>query len=152
MHSDYLSFADAVEELRSFLDLHRWPVDIRWLSPGTLALKGSRLILDSRAFQESESVRTSYWHAVPQKRGVLLAGLGHDTAYSYCYLWAPSDEDEADDLLMPDGLKLSIPEDPPEALATTGWRFRWHRRHSRQVPLEGFMLSPSLPTHQKIRV
>ena len=153
MQSDYPSFSDALDRFRDFLDLHGWPVEIKWLCHKTLAFRPERLVLKDEDFQDAESVRTAYWYAVPQKRGVLLAGLCRDTAFSYCYLWYPSDEDEADDHLMPDGLKLSLPLNPPPVVVANGWRFRWHSRRTRQIPLEGLMLNfPSSPDSQRIHV
>jgi len=150
-HPSYPSFTDAVERLREFLDRHQWPVDIRWLRPGTVSIRNQAVILNAVAFQPAEEVRTAYWHAVPKQRGVLLAGLCHDTKHSFCHLWAPSDEDEADDHLMPDGVKLSVPVDPPDVLIASGWRLRWHRWRSRDVPLEGLMMTyPSSPELQQI--
>lgn len=153
MHSDYPSFTDAVHRFREFLDHHRWPVEIRWLPDGNLDHKAEHLVLDRAAFREAEDVRTHYWHAVPQRRGVLFFGLCHDTEYSYCHLWSPSDEDEADDHMMPDGLKLSLPESPPDVTVAQGWRLRKHRLGTRQVPLEGLMATyPPSPERQRIHV
>lgn len=153
MHSDYMSFQDAVQKLREFLDRHRWPVDLRWLPSDTVAARDGRLILHADRFQSMDDVRIAYWYAVPKKRGVLLAGLCRDLDFSYCHLWAPVDEDEADDHLMPDGLKLSIPEQPPEVIVTKGLRYRWSRRRSRKTHLEGLMLSyPSAPGLEQVHV
>lgn len=138
MHSDYPSFTDAVDRLREFLDRFRWPVEIRWL-PDVLAHKTDRLVLDENTLLDPDEVRTRYWHAVPRERGILLLGLCHDTAFSYCHLWAPSDEDEADDHQMPDGLKLVLPENPPEISVARGWRLWRHRLGTRETPLESLM-------------
>ena len=139
MHSEYPSFSDAVERFRELLDRFRWPVEIRWLPAGTLARKRGHLVLDESTFRDPDEVRTQYWHAVPRRRGVLLFGLCHDTSYSYCHLWAPSDEDEADDHQMPDGLKLELPEHPPEVVVARGWRLWRHRLGTCDVPLERLM-------------
>ena len=140
MRTDYPSFTQATERLREFLDRHRWPVEIRWLRPGTLLTRGPKLVLHPAAFQPTEEIRTSYWYAVPKQLGVLLAGLCRDADHSYCHLWAPSNQDEAEAFLMPDGLKLSLPTEPPEVHVTSGWGLRWNRWRAKEVPLGELMM------------
>lgn len=128
-------------------------MEIKWLRPGVVRSKERSVILDPRGLQPPEEVRTAYWHGVPKKRGILLAALGRDDSYSFCYLWVPSSEDEADDSLMPDGLKLTALNEPLETTVATGLRLRWLSRRSRWVPVEAFLGLGDLPSdHQKIVV
>ena len=117
---DYPPFSDAVTRLREFLYDCQAPTVIEWVALPDVACSGGILYLrPRRADMADAAARSKYEAAIPRRLGVKLASLCQIGSVSYCYVYRPSNRLEAEQLLMPDGLKLSVPVRPREAILVT---------------------------------
>jgi hypothetical protein len=62
------------------------------------------------------SAAAKYAAAVPRRLGVELAALCQDADVTYCRVYRPASRSQAEYKLMPDGLKLWIPNPLPRAV------------------------------------
>ena len=122
---DYPPFPRAVERLSEFLRANDAAGELAWVVPDDTALIPPRLFLRPRGRDAAlEQARRDYQRACDRRLGVdlrILCRLGGTTC---CFVYAPHDEAEAARRLMPDGLKLTLPQRLGEAELARG-RFEW---------------------------
>ena len=107
----YPTFDDAVSKLCAFLRQQKLPDDIRWVTIEDCARDGPQLFLRIPDQGEAEThARAAYEGAVSRRLGVKLAMLCTAKKTSCCYVYAPATAQDSEHALMPDGLKLSVPE------------------------------------------
>ena len=98
---DYPDFRNAVERLQQFLSRNNWPESISWI----------RLIdFVETADSSEEEARRDYESAVRRKLGVALEARYMKNGISHVAITSPKDVEEQEQLMYPNGLKLSILE------------------------------------------
>jgi hypothetical protein len=106
---DYPPFADAVTLFRSFLDENGHRVPIRWFFPEDVLLIDRECLIRQRLQAEVlEELATAYQSAVDRRLGVKFDAYCDAGEAVWCYIYYPADRHEAEQCMMPDGLKLSI--------------------------------------------
>jgi hypothetical protein len=135
---DYPAFDDAIDRFRRFLDARQ----IVWLIPDDVALVPPRLYARwPHANNAEASARARYEEACRMRLGIELGVICQLDDQLGCFVYAPSDEEEASCHQMPDGLKLSRPEPIPVATGVDQklrWRYlawRSRRWQSRKLSL-----------------
>jgi len=123
----YPEFGDALDQLRAFLGRCAWPTDIAWLTSPALTTRGQLIIINPNRLLSRDEAESFYCVAVTKRLGVHLAALSHDLTTSFCYIWWPTTLREAQEALMPNGLKLSIASDARPVHRAQGLRFWWRR-------------------------
>jgi hypothetical protein len=94
-----------------------------------------RLYVRPKPAREATAVaRVKYERAISRRLGVKFGALGQHGSVSYCYVYRPSSRIEAEYHLMPDGLKLSVPNPLPE-VAVVGQEATWERVREREWDL-----------------
>ncbi len=117
---DYPPFADAIARFRSFLDDQGRRGPIRWVFPDDVLLVGGRWIIRPRPqAQVVEEVAAVYQRAAAGRLGVKFGVLCRDGEVLWCYVYYPVDRIEAECGLMPDGLKLSVADNPYQGRVMT---------------------------------
>ncbi len=127
LHAPLPELSEAVERLRAFLAQELWPDKIAWLRPSAVTTQGPVYIVNPRQFRTLDEVAILYANAAQARLGVQLSGLAHDAETSYCYLWYPASPREAEEHLMPAGLKLSLAKNSHPVRPMNGLQFRWRR-------------------------
>lgn len=109
------SFDDAVATFREFLQKTGFPKEIVWLSAEDAVLVPGRVLyLKPQAHEVGVALaRERYETGMARKLGVLFAALCKLGDATCCFVWVPSDADEAQRSLMPKsgGLKLRVPNE-----------------------------------------
>ncbi len=123
MAADQPSFAEAVEQLRSFLIAQDWPTEIAWLRAAAVTTRDQLVVVNPNRLLELQAASLAYCAGMSRGLGVLLAGLAHDASRSYCYVWTPESEADAEASMISAGLKLSLVTQPRPVLLATGLRF-----------------------------
>ena len=113
---NYPPFDDAVSSFEAFLRECGVPSDIRWVAFPDVAFVGARLYVRSQPQEVAfAAASTKYERAISRQLGVRLSALGRAGMLTFCYVYRPSSRIEAEYHNMPDGLKLSVRNDLPEA-------------------------------------
>jgi len=104
------TFQESVTEFRRFLAENGYPQDLIWVKPDDVILTGTSLIYIRVPVPHSneESARQLFEHGISQQMGVLFATLCEIDGAACSYVWVPKDESEAEQALMPVGLKMSV--------------------------------------------
>jgi hypothetical protein len=107
------NFEDAVAKFQEFLRTSLYSGEIVWVEPDDVLLTGKRLVYVRVASQtlREKTVRKTYDEGMPQRRGVLFRTICDLGGKTCSHVWAPRSNDEAEGLLMPVGLKLSVQTD-----------------------------------------
>ena len=113
---DYPQFDEAAIRFEAFLRDCRAPSDIRWVAFPDVVWVGGLYVRPRPRDDAAGAARRKYERAIPRRLGVRLAALGHSGVVSYCYVYRPSSQIEAEYHMMPDGLKLSVRDPLPEAV------------------------------------
>ena len=123
---DYPYFPDAVSRLQAFLRDCGAPDDIHWVQFTEVAWVQGRLYLSPLPREQALAfAQAKYDRAIPRRLGVKLGALCRAGATVYCYVYRPSSQLEAEHHMMPDGLKLSVPNPLWEAEVVNDQE-RWH--------------------------
>ena len=112
---DYLrgekpNFEDAVAKFQEFLRTNNYSGEITWVQPSDVLLAGAKLAYVRASSQKMalEMARKTYEEGMPRGRGVLFRTICVLGSTTCSHVWAPENDDEAEGLLMPEGLKLTI--------------------------------------------
>ncbi len=113
MNEENANFKNAVAKFQEFLKANQYSDQVVWVQPGDVLLTGKKLVYVRVSSQKTrdEMARKTYEEGMPRRRGVLfrtICDLGNATC---SYVWAPGSDDDAQKLLMPVGLKLSVQTD-----------------------------------------
>jgi hypothetical protein len=127
MQASYPELAKAIARFQAFLGRQQWPQRTGWLQQSAVTTNGQLIVVNPDRLLSSDALESLYNQAAAGRLGVLLRALAHDEDISYCYLWAPTSKREAEEHMMPDGLKLSISATPGPIRTHTGLRFLWYR-------------------------
>jgi hypothetical protein len=108
-----ITFENAVAKFQEFLKANQYSGEIVWVQPGDVLLTDKRLVYVRVSSQKAREkmARKTYEEGMPRRRGVLfrtICDLGRTTC---SHVWAPGSDDDAERLLMPIGLKLSVQTD-----------------------------------------
>jgi hypothetical protein len=123
----YPTFHEAEAQLRDFLGSNKWPTEIAWIRVGDVATLGSGLILHPSINGDLHAVKV-YQEGIQKNLGIQLQGICCDGHRSYCLVWGPSDDTEAEYALMPQGLKLSVLVSPRHVKVARGRLLWWWLR------------------------
>ncbi|HEY1939125.1 MAG TPA: hypothetical protein VGJ33_14425 [Candidatus Angelobacter sp.] len=117
------SFDEAVQRFQAFLGSNGFPTGIAWLTASDVLITGARLIYvrDPDLHESENAARHAFELGLRGGNGVLLKALFFQNGTSYCSIWVPSDEREADLAHMPKGVKLQVvsSEQPDMVLVRT---------------------------------
>jgi hypothetical protein len=134
------SFDESVAEYRNFLEKNGYPSHVIWVTPEDVLVSSGPVIYVRVPVSESneKSVRQLFDLGISQERGVLFDTLCDGDGLTFSYAWVPRDGAEAEESLMPKGLKLSAKTGASRVPGrTVGSRLRWaylqmkNRRHQR---------------------
>ncbi len=110
-HGFYPSFDRALAQFRSFIGKHGLGTDFAFISAEHALLVGDQLYITAEALQPDVSTRQIYERAVARRLGVALGAVGELPKRRLgVYVYGPTTENEAERLMYPDGLKMTIPE------------------------------------------
>ena len=109
-----VTFDESLVQFKSFLTKHGWPSTLAWITPRDVLLTGSKVAyLKLPATTDGESrARQQFQAGTGHEFGVLLAALFKMDDSTYCYVWKPASELDAEGALIGKGLKISIPANP----------------------------------------
>jgi hypothetical protein len=136
-----VTFDESVAQFKTFLTKSGWPCTLTWIAAKDVLLTGSTMAylrLPATAVSESRA-RQQFEADIGNELGVLLAALCKLDSTSYCYIWKPSTELEAQYALLGKGLKMSIPQDPlvPRVVRSKlKWWILWLRYRHKQSSKE----------------
>jgi len=103
------TFQESVAEFRRFLAENGYPQDLIWVNPDDVILTGPLIYVRVPVSQSNEeSARQLFEHGISQQMGVLFATLCEIGSATCSYVWVPKDQTEAQEALMPAGLKMSV--------------------------------------------
>ncbi len=125
----YPFFDEAVRKLQNFLESQERSRDVTWVTVDDVALRSGNIYVRPQPETGEAAAARAYRLGVRKRLGVLLAMLCPLDGQSCCYVWAPIDKDQSARHLMPDGLKLSTPQDPyPAYRVHSRLQWAWRRR------------------------
>jgi hypothetical protein len=109
-------FEETISTFCGFLENHGLPRKIIWVAPEhTIFLGREWKIFKGEGIKESD-IRAKYQAARGYPFGVRFGVLCTDDVTSYCYLYIPTDEIDAEYKLLANGyVKLSVPYDVSHA-------------------------------------
>lgn len=105
----YPPFDEAEVQLQEFLTSAEWPEKVTWVSTDDIAVLGQGFVVHPRKEGRGQAIE-SYSKGIQKNLGILLTAVCRNEHHSYCAVWVPSDQTEAEYALMPDGVKLSVPK------------------------------------------
>lgn len=121
---DYPPFEDALERFCAFAKANGAPQHIIFVRPKDVALSGGRLhVLSLDETATRHRARSTYHNAVAQGRGVVISGLCRLDDKTCAFVYGPQSNEEAERLLFPNGLKLSVAQPLREAHHASPWEF-----------------------------
>ena len=122
------SFDESLARYKQFLGENGYPREVVWVTPDDVLLSSSPVIFVKLPVPESneQSVRHLFDLGISQQKGVLFDTLCEGNGVTFSYAWVPSDDSEAEEHLMPKGLKLSARTGTSRMLGrAVGSRLRW---------------------------
>jgi hypothetical protein len=110
LNEENTNFEDAVAKFQEFLKTNQYSGEITWVQPGDVLLTGKRQLYIRVSSQEARQkmARTTYEDGMPRRRGVLFRTICDLGSTTCSHVRAPASDEEAQRLLMPAGLKLSV--------------------------------------------
>ena len=119
----YPTFDEAVERFRAFARGHGLDRDLVYVNDDDVVVLGKDWFVRSVDTASSRALaREAYEAAVVRGLGVSLTGVCTVESAVGVHVYGPVDQDEAERLMYPNGLKLSLVTDLPKAM-----RLRWAR-------------------------
>lgn len=125
----YPTFAAAIDALQAFT-AERYPGrKPRFAAASQMDIRGRKLYVHLQdGLVAMKRARATYRHAARKRLGVLISALGElNSGEMLTYVYGPRDPDEAQRLMYPDGLKLSLGS-PFDIVAVGGFRWGLMRR------------------------
>jgi len=125
-NDDVPSFAEAVFRMEAFLRDCKRPTRIEWVFfEDITGYKCNLWVRLPVPPTNADLARAMYETGAQHGLGVLVCALCSSDDTSYCYVWFPATESEADDAMIV-GLKLSIWHEPLYPVRYVRSRFRWY--------------------------
>jgi hypothetical protein len=132
---NYPAFDEAEMRVQEFLKSAEWPANVMWVSTDDVAVSVKEFIVHPRKEGREQAIE-DYRRGIQKNLGILLTAVCRDDDRTYCIVWTPSDETEAEYALMPQGLKLSAPSEPRQAKIVSGQiKWWWLRRNAKPLQL-----------------
>jgi hypothetical protein len=105
------SFDDSIQEFRQFLDKFHYPRKVIWIAPQDVLLTGSQLIYIKVpvASNNAERARQLFNLNLKRQQGVHFEAICAIEDTTYAYAWLSRDDAEAEQNLIGNGLKMSVP-------------------------------------------
>ena len=123
---NYPEFSEAEHQLIEFIGQHNFPRKIEWVNKSTVAYLGrSWVIFPSMAVNARNKAEKIYKKGKLRPHGMKLAVLGANKTISYCYIFFPRTDLEAQYALMGNGLKLSVRTNCKPCVREFGWLKRF---------------------------
>jgi len=122
------SFDESVSRYKQFLEEQGYPRDVVWVRPGDVLASSGRVIYVKLPVPRSneEFVRRLFDLGISREKGVLFDTLCDGDGMTFSYAWVPHDDAEAEESLMPKGLKLSAKTGASRVPGkSVGSRLRW---------------------------
>ena len=114
--ASYPSFAEAIEQFRAFVRGQGMDRDVVHVNDKDIVVVGRDWFVRRMDTERSTaSARATYETAVARGMGVSLAGVCLVGSAVGVHIYGPVDQDEAERLMYPNGLKLSLVTDLPKA-------------------------------------
>lgn len=127
-------FQEILCSFRKFLEQQDVPDKIVWVLPEhTIYCGGKKWKIFENEGISDDDINSKYQSARENSLGVRFCVLCSDTETSYCYLYVPVDEHDAEYKLLANGcVKMSVPSDMPKGSITLrGFRaICWQLRES----------------------
>lgn len=103
-------FDEAVTRFKKFVEEQGQPPRLMWVRSEDVLVADNRWLYVRVGVPEQNEklARNAYEKGRRGELGVVLATLCQLQDMTCCYVWAPADEDQAERLLMPTDLKLSV--------------------------------------------
>lgn len=103
------SFNEALVGFQQFLEKNRYPREVVWVRPDDVLVSSKPVIYVKVPVpgDNQQSVRKLFELGISQRKGVLFDTLCEGDGVTFSYAWVPRDESEAEQALMPEGLKMS---------------------------------------------
>lgn len=131
----YPTFDVALAKFRAFAGELGHPTTLTFLSPEHALLIGDQLFVTAGSLCSDAVARSSYERAVGCRFGVTVGALGElPDGRLGAYIYGPATENEAERLMYPNGLKMTIPERKTR-VRVVGRARMWllRLRHARRV-------------------
>jgi hypothetical protein len=107
----YPTFEDALAKFRRFASDHGLPTNLAFVTGDEALLIGDQLYVSVQAFASDADARAAYERAVARRFGVAIGAVGElPDGRLAAYVYAPTTEREAERLMYPNGLKMTLPE------------------------------------------
>jgi hypothetical protein len=121
MDDGYPAFENALSQFQEFLTKQGWPRQVFWIRPSDARFRGGRIRIRSMSRAGDAHARRIYSEAVAARLGVMLEAVCRVDDHTFARVVRPIDDDASVRGLFPDGLKLSVPVDPPESALASRW-------------------------------
>jgi hypothetical protein len=107
------NFEAVVAEFEKFLQTNLYPGRIMWVQSEDVLLTGKRLVYVRIPAPKARAAAAQkiYESGMERGLGVLLGTICELDGMTCCHVWAPSNEQEAEESLMPAGVKMSVRSD-----------------------------------------
>jgi|HubBroStandDraft_1064217.scaffolds.fasta_scaffold69675_2 hypothetical protein len=122
------SFDESLAKYKQFLVENGYSSDVVWVIPDDVLVSSGPVIYVRMPVSGSneESVRRLFDLGMSQKKGVLFDTLCDGDGVTFSYAWVPRDNADAQESLMPKGLKLSAKTGTSRVPGrAVGSRLRW---------------------------
>ena len=115
------SFGDCRRRLSQLIRDHGLPSREMWIdSEDVIVNKRKLFVYNAKREDRTSSAEARFRFAVERDVGIALETICTVNDATCCFVYLPSDRDEADRLMIPrKGVKLSVPTTPPEAKLVT---------------------------------
>ncbi len=121
---DYPEFEEAVARFVAFARGQGICESVVFVCSGDVAMTQGRIHVRLPDPDRSrQCAKRLYEAAAARRRGVIIGGLCVVDCHFCAYVYGPVDDDEASRLMVPDGVKLTIPCSLPDAEAVRGLRW-----------------------------
>jgi hypothetical protein len=124
----HANFEKSLLKYQKFLENNGYPGEVAWVTPDDILIGSGPMIYVRSPVSEKNNtlVRLLFESGIVQKTGVLFDTLCEADGVSFCYAWVPHSVEQAEEALMPEGLKLSARTGVSKLPAQTvrGW-LRW---------------------------
>jgi hypothetical protein len=104
------TFEESLLKFQTFLENSGYPREVVWVTPEDVLIASGPLIYIRIPVAKGNGafVQQLFESGIDQQKGVLFDTLCEAGGISFCYAWIPRSAQQAEEALMPNGLKLSV--------------------------------------------
>ena len=104
------TFEESLLKFQNFLENSGYPREVAWVTPEDVLIASGPLIYVRIPVAKGNVafVRQLFESGIDQQKRVLFDTLCEAGGISFCYAWMPRSAQQAEEALMPKGLKLSV--------------------------------------------